>query len=79
MERFKVKCEISRKLVELQFDIKKMPGETGPCYMVSVDGLFRGYIKREKTGVFSQLMNLNFTEEDMVVINSELKKLNKPI
>ncbi|MDN3584945.1 hypothetical protein [Mucilaginibacter flavus] len=75
MERFKIKCEILQKPVELQFDIKKMPGEIGPCYMVTVDGLFRGYIKKEKTGMFGQLMNSDFDEEVMLVINSELKKL----
>lgn len=75
MERFKIKCEIAQKPVELQFDIKKMPGEVGPCYMVTVDGLFRGYIKKEKTGTFGQLMNSDFDEEAMFVINSELKKL----
>jgi hypothetical protein len=26
MERFKINCEIGDKPVELQFDIKKMPG-----------------------------------------------------
>ena len=75
MERFKITCEISNRLVEAQFDIKKIPGEKGPCYMVTIDGLFRGYIKKEKEGMFGQLMNSNFAEADMVVINSELKKL----
>ena len=75
MERFKIQCELSCKPVELQFDIKKMPGEIGPCYMVSVDGLFRGYIKRTNTGTFEQLMNKNFSEEDLTTINEELKLL----
>ncbi len=75
MERFKISCEIAGKLLELQFDIKKIPGEVGPCYMVTVDGLFQGYIKKEKSGMFRQLMNSNFTNEDMAVINYELKKL----
>jgi hypothetical protein len=79
MERFKINCEIANKPVELQFDIKKMPGETGPCYMVSVDGLFKGYIKKEKSGKFGQLMNSNFDERDMLVINAQLSKLNKEI
>ena len=74
MERFKVNCVISNKLVELQFDIKKMPGEIGPCYMISIDGLFKGYIKKEKTGMFSQLMNSNFADEDMSTINEQIKK-----
>jgi hypothetical protein len=75
MERFKINCEIANKSVELQFDIKKMPGETGPCYMVTVDGLFKGYIKKEKSGLFGQLMNSNFGENDMFVINEQLKRL----
>ncbi|RCH54160.1 hypothetical protein DJ568_14890 [Mucilaginibacter hurinus] len=62
--------------LELQFDIKKIPGEVGPCYMVTVDGLFQGYIKKEKSGMFRQLMNSNFTNEDMAVINYELKKIS---
>ena len=75
MERFKIKCQISDKPAELQFDIKKMPGEPGPCYMVSIDGLFKGYIKKEKSGVFEQLMNSDFTEDDMGVINSHLNNI----
>lgn len=61
--------------VELQFDIKKMPGESGPCYMVSIDGLFKGYIKKENSGTFGQLSNSNFGENDMSVINEQLKRL----
>ena len=76
MERFKIKCEISHKQVELQFDIKKMPGESGPCYMVSIDGMFRGYIKKEKSGLFGQLMNSDFTTEYMSIINEQLKLIS---
>jgi hypothetical protein len=72
MERFKINCEISNKQVELQFDVKKIPGETGPCYMVSIDGMFRGYIKKEKSGNFGQLMSSNFTDGDMNIINEQL-------
>ena len=74
MERFKINCEISGTAVELQFDIKKIPGEKGPCYMVSMDGLFKGYIKKEKSGRFKQLMNSNLTDDDLSVINDELQK-----
>jgi hypothetical protein len=59
----------------LQFDIKKIPGEKGPCYMVSIDGLFKGYIKKEKSGNFGQVMNANFADDDLTIINTELKKL----
>jgi len=75
MERFKIKCELSHQPVELRYDIKKIPGEAGPRYMVSVDGLFRGYIKREKIGSFGQLMSSDFTEDDMLVISNELRRL----
>ncbi|NNU33689.1 hypothetical protein HK413_05185 [Mucilaginibacter sp. S1162] len=56
-----------------------MPGEVGPCYMVSVDGLFKGYLKREKLGTFEQMMNSNFTEEDILIINNELRKQAKSL
>ncbi len=63
---------ITGKITELQFDLKKMPGETGPCYMVSIDGMFRGYIKKENTGTFQQLVNTHFAAEDMAAINEQL-------
>ena len=75
MERFKINCEIANKKVELQFDVKKMPGEKGPCFMVSIDGLFKGYVKREKAGNFEQLSNSNFDKSDMIVINEQLKTI----
>jgi len=76
MDRFKITCIISDNQVELQFDIKKIPGEKGPCYMVSMDGLFKGYIKKEKSGTFGQLMNSSFTDGDLLVINQELQKIS---
>lgn len=76
MDRFKINCEISGTALELQFDIKKIPGEKGPCYMVSIDGLFKGYIKKEKSGYYGQLMNSNFTDVDLSVINEELQKMS---
>ncbi len=76
MERFKISCEIAGKLLDLQFDIKKIPGEVGPCYMVTIDGLFHGYVKKEKSGLFRQLMNSNFTEADLTRINQQLGNLD---
>jgi hypothetical protein len=76
MERFKINCEISGTPVEIQFDIKKIPGEKGPCYMVSMDGMFKGYIKKEKSGSYGQLMNSNFAEADLSAINEELQKMS---
>lgn len=72
MDRFKINCEWAGQPAEIQFDIKKIPGETGPCYMVSIDGLFRGYIKKEKSGRFGQLMNSNFSDQDIGHINEQL-------
>lgn len=76
MDRFKLKCTISARLVELQFDIKKMPGEKGPSYMVSIDGMFSGYITKDSSGKFKQVMNSNFTEEDLLMINQQLSSNN---
>jgi hypothetical protein len=76
MERFKITCEVSHKPVEFQFDIKKIPDEVGPCYMVSVDGIFRGYVRKEKSGIFGQLMNSDFTSEYMSIINEQLKLIS---
>lgn len=74
-ERFKINCEIANKSVELQFDLKKMPGETGPCYMVSVDGMFKGYITKETSGRYAQVMNSDFADVELYVINNELNKI----
>ena len=72
MDRIKVSCEIAQKAVELQFDIKKIPGEIGPCYMVSIDGLFKGYITRDSAGHFNRLSNSDFAEEELNIINHHL-------
>lgn len=76
MERFTIKCEIFNKPAEVQLDVKKIPGEPGPTYMVSVEGMFRGYITKERSGRYKQLMNAVFTDVDMTIINNELAKMN---
>lgn len=73
MDRFTINCMITGDMTEIQFDLKKMPGETGPCYMVSIDGMFRGYIKKENSGTFQQLVNTHFAAEDMAAINDKLR------
>ena len=75
MDRFKINCEWEGKPAEIQFDIKKIPGEKGPCYMVTIDGFFRGYIKKEKDGMFGQLINSNFDEKDMLAINQRVNAI----
>ena len=73
MERFTITCQIAGKQEEIQFDVKKMPGEPGPSYMVSIDGMFRGYITKNRTGCFVQL-NSDQLEDYMVIINDKLKR-----
>ena len=75
MERFKIVCEIMNKIAEVQLDTKKIPGETDPCYMVSIDGLFRGYLRKEKSGTLIQLMNSIFSEDELQRINEQFLKL----
>lgn len=75
-ERFKINCEIANKLVELQFDLKKIPGEKGPCFMVTVDGMFKGYVTKENSGDYGQLMNSNFADAELFIINEELRKIS---
>jgi hypothetical protein len=76
-DRFKINCEISGKMAELQLDIKKIPGESGPCYMVSIDGLFKGYLRKEMSGKLGQLMNTYFTEHEMATINEIITKVSQ--
>jgi len=40
--------------------------------LVTFDGLFRKYIKKEKSGKFAPLMNTDFGEGEMFFINAEL-------
>jgi hypothetical protein len=74
MERARLKCELSGKPVELQLDLKKIPGEKGPCYMVSVNGAFRGYITKNNSGVFHGL-TAGLSDEEISSINEQLKWL----
>jgi hypothetical protein len=55
MDRINIKCLIGGKDTELQLDKKAMPGEPGPCFMITADGCFKGYIAREKNGNYKAL------------------------
>jgi len=72
MDRFKITCEIEDRQVEMQFDRKKMPGEAGPSYMVSIDGLFRGYITKGKPDNFVKVLNSDIPDAYMLVINEKI-------
>lgn len=69
MERFKRNGKIAGTEVEMQFDLKKMPGEKGPSFMVSIDGLFRGYVTKTATGSFVKMFNSDVPDECLQIIN----------
>lgn len=73
MDRINIKCLIDGQQVELQLDKKAMPGETGPCYMITAMGSFKGYISRQKNGSYKALGIPNFTFEDLQQISEQLR------
>ncbi|QQL49916.1 hypothetical protein [Mucilaginibacter ginkgonis] len=74
MDRINFSCELSGKVADIQLDIKKIPGEHQPCYMVSVDGLFKGYLKKDTSGQFDQFMSPQLSDEDLAMINKYFAK-----
>lgn len=77
MDRIKIECLIDGQQIELQLDKKAMPGETGPCYMITAMGFFKGYISRQKNGIYNSLGPLYFTNNELHLISDELRKLCK--
>jgi hypothetical protein len=75
MDRINIKCLISGKDLELQLDKKLMPGEIGPCFMITATGTFKGYIVRQKNGVYNSLGPLYFTINELQLISEELKRI----
>ncbi|QXV66827.1 hypothetical protein INP83_07010 [Mucilaginibacter sp. 21P] len=75
MDRFKLSGEIAGKGVEMQFDLKKMPGEKGPTYMVSIDGLFRGYVTKGISGSYVKMFNSDVPDECLLIINEKFVKV----
>lgn len=72
MERFKLNGWLAEKEVEIQFDLKKLPGETGPSYMITVAGTFKGYTTKNRSGEFVKLTNAHFTTDEMTTLNEQL-------
>lgn len=72
MERFDLIVTLAENEIEIQFDHKKLPGERGPSYMLSVGGVFKGYITKDRTGQFVKLINANLTAEEMKNLNDRL-------
>jgi hypothetical protein len=74
MDRINIKCHIEGQDSNLQFDKKAMPGEAGPCFMISADGCFKGYIARQKNGSYQPIGTPYYTTEELKVIGEQLGK-----
>ena len=74
MDRIKIKCVITDQELELQLDRKAMPGEAGPCFMITAGGCFKGYITRQKNGSYTPLGTPYYTNEDFQLINDQLSE-----
>ncbi|RFZ85264.1 hypothetical protein DYU05_06600 [Mucilaginibacter terrenus] len=72
MDRIQIKCAIDGAETELQLDKKAMPGEAGPCYMVTMSGCFRGYIAYQKTGCYRSIGIPNLSDEELQTISAKL-------
>lgn len=64
---------IAGREVDLQLDKKAMPGEAGPCYMITEAGCFKGYIAKQKKGAFKQLGVQYYSSEDLQTMSSCLE------
>ena len=76
MDRINIKCLIEGKEVELQFDKKAMPGETGPCYMITESGCFKGYVALQKNREFKYLGKSHYSDQDLQLISSKFNTQN---
>ncbi|WP_345211782.1 hypothetical protein [Mucilaginibacter gynuensis] len=72
MDRIKLQCLLSGVDTSLQFDKKSMPGEAGPCYMITANGSFKGYISRRENGSYQSLGTAYYANEDLEFICAHL-------
>ncbi|QEM03701.1 hypothetical protein DIU31_009310 [Mucilaginibacter rubeus] len=72
MDRINIKCLIAGLETELQFDKKAMPGEAGPCFMITESGCFKGYISRKRDGAYQPIGALYYTDTDFKLIGEVL-------
>ncbi|OOQ58301.1 hypothetical protein [Mucilaginibacter pedocola] len=73
MERINIQCLIGGKETQLQLDKKAMPGENGPCFMITADGCFKGYIT-QKNGAYQPIGSLYFIIEDLRAIAEQIER-----
>lgn len=74
MDRINFKCPIAGQELDLQLDKKAMPGEAGPCFMITAGGCFKGYIARQRNGSYQPIGTPYYTAQDLLVIGEELRK-----
>jgi len=74
MDRINIKCPIEGQELELQFDKKAMPGEAGPCFMITVGGCFKGYISPGKNGTYQPIGTPYYTAHGLQAIGEHLRK-----
>lgn len=74
MDRINIKCLIDGREIELQLDKKSMPGEAGPCFMISEAGYFKGYIAL-KHNACKAIGASYYTESDLQVISESLRTI----
>jgi hypothetical protein len=74
MDRINIQCLVSGQDTSLQLDKKSMPGEAGPCFMITANGSFKGYISRQKNGSYKSLGTSYYTNEDFQIITDQLGK-----
>lgn len=72
MDRINLKCLIAGREVELQLDKKAMPGEVGPCFMITEAGCFKGYIRKLRNSQFGHLGSSYYSDQDLEIIKREL-------
>lgn len=77
MDRIMINCLIEGRETELQFDKKAMPGEPGPCFMISEGGCFKGYISRRRNGTYQPIGAPYYTDNDLQVIGEQLENLER--
>jgi hypothetical protein len=74
MDRINIKCPIEGQESNLQLDKKAMPGEAGPCFMITASGCFKGYIARQKNGSYQPIGIPYYTPQDLLAISEQLRK-----
>jgi hypothetical protein len=75
MDRLQIKCILSTGQADLQLDIKKFPDEKGPCFMITQEGLFKGYIGKQRNGSYTIIGASSFSDDDLQSINDALNEL----